>query len=55
MLQFAVKTNNYELFNKCHGQMAEFFFAYDGPNYSRYIDSDSDSDILFNISMYSIK
>ena len=25
MLQFAVKTNNYELFNKCHGQMAEFF------------------------------
>ena len=39
MLQFAVKTNNYELFHKCNGQMAELFFAYDGPNYSRYIIS----------------
>ena len=39
MLQFAVKTSNYELFHKCNGQMAELFFAYDGPNSSRYIIS----------------
>ena len=39
MIQFAVKTNNYELFNKCNGQMAELFFAYEGPNYSKYIIS----------------
>ena len=39
MLQFAVKTNNYKLFYKCNGQMAELFFTYDGPNYSRYITS----------------
>ena len=36
MLQYAVKTNNLALFHKCNGAMADLFFAYDGPNYSRY-------------------
>lgn len=35
MLQFAVKTNNFQLFHKCNGDMADLFFAYDGQNYSR--------------------
>lgn len=35
MLQFAVKTNNLALFHKCNGDMADLFFAYDAPNYSR--------------------
>ena len=35
MLQYAVKTNNFHLFHKCNGDMADLFFAYDGPNYSR--------------------
>jgi len=35
MLQFSVKTNNFSLFHKCNGDMADLFFAYDGPNYSR--------------------
>ena len=35
MLQYAVKTNNLTLFHKCNGDMANLFFAYDGPNYSR--------------------
>lgn len=35
MLQYAVKTNNLALFHKCNGDMADLFFAYDGPNYSR--------------------
>lgn len=35
MLQYAVKTNNFELFHKCNGEMADLFFAYDGQNYSR--------------------
>ena len=36
MLQYVVKTNNFALFHKCNGEMAHLFFAYDGPNYSRY-------------------
>ena len=35
MLQISVKTNNFSLFHKCNGDMADLFFAYDGPNYSR--------------------
>lgn len=35
MLQYSVKTNNWDLFHKCNGDMADLFFAYDGPNYSR--------------------
>ena len=35
MLNFAVKTNNRKLFHKCNGEMADFFFAYDGQNYCR--------------------
>ena len=35
MLQYSVKTNNFELFHKCHREMADLFFAYDGPNYAR--------------------
>jgi hypothetical protein len=35
MLLYAVKTNNFDLFHKCNGDMADLFFAYDGPNYSR--------------------
>ena len=34
-LQYSVKTNNLALFHKCNGDMADLFFAYDGPNYSR--------------------
>jgi hypothetical protein len=35
MLQYAVKTNNLTLFHKCNGEIANLFFAFDGPNYSR--------------------
>ena len=35
MLQYSVKTNNLALFHKCNGDMADLFFAYDRPNYSR--------------------
>ena len=35
MLLYSVKTNNLALFHKCNGDMADLFFAYDGPNYSR--------------------
>ncbi|KAH3851817.1 hypothetical protein DPMN_094303 [Dreissena polymorpha] len=35
MLLYSVKTNNLMLFHECCGQMAELFFAFDGPNYSR--------------------
>ena len=35
MMQYAVKTNNLALFHKCNGDMADLFFAFDGPNYSR--------------------
>ncbi|KAK3700755.1 hypothetical protein QZH41_010937 [Actinostola sp. cb2023] len=37
MLQYSVKTNNFALFHKCNGDMANLFFAYDGPNYSRFL------------------
>ena len=37
MLLYAMKTNNFDLFHKCNRDMADLFFAYDGPNYSRYI------------------
>ena len=37
MLQYAVKTNNLDLFHNCNSKMADLFFAYDGPNYSRYL------------------
>ena len=37
MLLLAMKTNNFDLFHKCNGDIADLFFAYDGPNYSRYI------------------
>ncbi|XP_049337187.1 uncharacterized protein LOC111196954 [Astyanax mexicanus] len=37
MLDFAVKTNNFELFHYCNGAMAELIFAYDGHNYARYL------------------
>ena len=37
MLQFCVRTNNLALFHKCNGDMANLFFACDGPNYSRYL------------------
>ena len=30
MLIYSVKTNNYELFHKCHSNMAILFSAYDG-------------------------
>ena len=35
MLQYSVKTNNLIPFHKCNGAMADLFFAYDGPDYSR--------------------
>ena len=35
MMQYAVKTNNLRLFHRCSGDMANLFFAFDGPNYSR--------------------
>ncbi|KAH3822012.1 hypothetical protein DPMN_123781 [Dreissena polymorpha] len=34
MLLYSVKTNSLMLFHECRGQMAELFFAFDGPNYS---------------------
>jgi len=37
MLIYSVKTNNLKLFHKCNGEMANLFFAFDGPNYSRYL------------------
>jgi len=37
MFQYSVKTNNFDLFHKCNGAMADLFFAYDGPNYSRLV------------------
>ena len=37
LLLFSIKTNNLSLFHKCNGDMAELFFAYDGPNYSRLV------------------
>ena len=37
MLIYSVKSNNLKLFHKCNGEMANLFFAFDGPNYSRYL------------------
>ena len=36
MLLYSINTNNLALFHKCNGDMADLFFAYDSPNYSRY-------------------
>ena len=36
MLIYSVKVNNLKL-NKCNGEMANLFFTFDGPNYSRYL------------------
>ena len=35
LLTHAVKTNNRKVFHKCNAMMANLFFAFDGPNYSR--------------------
>lgn len=35
MLLFSVKVNNFRLFHKCMGEMADLF-AYGGQNYARY-------------------
>ena len=35
MMDFSVKTNNFELFHHCNGAMADLLFAYEGHNYSR--------------------
>ena len=32
-----MKTNNLALFHKCNSEMANLFFAFDGPNYSCYL------------------
>ena len=37
MLQYSVKTSNLPLFHICNSKMANLIFAYDGPNYSRYL------------------
>ena len=37
MLLDSVKKNNLSLFHKCNSDMADLFFAYDGPNYSKYL------------------
>ena len=37
MLLYAVKTNNFNLYHKCMGDMADLFFAFGGMNYSRYL------------------
>ena len=37
MLLFAVKTNNRKLYHVCNSKMTNLFFAFDGPNYSRYV------------------
>ena len=36
MLQYSVKNNNLALFHKCSGDMADLFFAYDGPGNLRF-------------------
>ena len=35
MFLLSIKTNNIDVFHKCNGDMAQLFFAYDGPNYAR--------------------
>ena len=37
MLIYAVKSHNRKLFHYCNGEMAVFFFAFDGYNYSCYL------------------
>ena len=37
ILQYSVKTNNLSLFHKSNSGVADLFFAFDGPNYSRYL------------------
>ena len=37
LLLYAVKTNNFKLYHKCMGDMADLFFAFGGMNYSRYL------------------
>ena len=46
MMMYAVKTRNLKLFHVCNGKMAELFFAFDGPNYSRYAMASSSSSKL---------
>ena len=35
LMTYAVKTNDFELYHFCNGAMANLFFAFDGPNYSK--------------------
>ena len=35
LLPYSIKTKNFTPFHKCSGDMADLFFAYVGPNYSR--------------------
>ena len=35
MMLYSVKVNDFKLFHKCNGDMAELFFAYGGQNYAR--------------------
>jgi len=37
LMLFSIKTNNLTLFHKCNSEMAPLFFAYDAPNYSRFV------------------
>ena len=37
MVQSTVKMNNLSLLHKCNSDMAALSFAFDGPNYSRYL------------------
>lgn len=37
MMLYAVKKNSMQLFHKCSSEMATLFFAFDGPNYARYV------------------
>jgi hypothetical protein len=54
LLLHSVKTNNLQLFHKCNGEMAVLFFAFDGHNYSRFVNWHaqiimSNDNILINI------
>ena len=37
MLIYAVKTNNFKVYHKCMGDMADLFFSFGGINYARYL------------------
>ena len=37
ILLYSVKTNNLPLYQKCNSNMADLVFAFDGPNYFRYL------------------